>query len=182
MKKLLFLLIGLLVLAGCKAKENTAVEEADAQLATRVSIFSSKDNKKEWVLHADSVNFENTQSATLKNPRLLLERPGQGSATVSGNLGAFDYERQLVTIEGNAILESITQHARITAHRFFYDIAKDRIWSDGKTIITRGSARSVAINGVETDSKLKRISIKKHATQLPKNREELQGNLPNENK
>ena len=91
-------------------------------------------------------------------------------------MGTFDYAKQLVTIEGNAVLESLTEKARITAPRFFYDITQDKIWSDARTVITRGTARSVAINGVETNSKLTKIVIKKHATQLPKNRKELQKN------
>lgn len=177
MKKYLVLLLMVGSLAACSSQTTSAPQdEADTQLATNVSIFSSKENQKEWVLHADSVNFENMQSATLKNPQLLLKQDGQDSARVSGELGTFDYAKQLVSIEGNAVLESLTEKARITAARFFYDIAQDKIWSDSRTVITRGSARSVAINGVETNSQLTKIVIKKHATQLPKDRKELNRN------
>lgn len=170
----LCLLLGILLTA-CASKESTALAEEDAQVATNVSIFSSKENQKQWVLQAQSVNFENMQSATLKEPRLVLKENGEDSATVSGNIGTFDYTEQLVTIEGNAVLQSLTEKARITAPRFFYNVETDRIWSDAKTIITRGTARSVAIHGVETDSKLNKIIIKKHSTQLPKNKQELTG-------
>ncbi len=174
MKLLLLTLLSASLLGACQSSKTPSTQEGDSQLATHVSIFSSKENQKQWVLHADAVNFENMQSATLKNPRLLLKQNGQDSATVSGHTGTFDYEKQLVTIEGNAVLESLDEKARITAQRFFYDIAHDKIWSDVRTVITRGTARSVAINGVETDSKLTKIIIKKHATQLPKSRQELQ--------
>lgn len=177
MKRLLFFFISAALLCACQAKTaSPAQDEADTQLATNVSIFSSQENQKKWVLHADSVNFENKQSATLKNPQLVLKQNGQDSATVSGQIGTFDYGKQLVTIEGNAVLESLDEKARITAQHFFYDIAQDKIWSDVRTVITRGTARSVAIHGVETDSKLNKIIIKKHATQLPKTRQELQRN------
>ncbi|MBP5404067.1 MAG: LPS export ABC transporter periplasmic protein LptC [Elusimicrobiaceae bacterium] len=177
MKKLLVFLLGIFCLAACNSGNTPSVQdEGDMQLATNVSIFSSKENQKEWVLHADSVNFENMQSAALKNPQLFLKQDGEDSARVSGEMGTFDYAKQLVTIEGNAVLESLTEKARITAPRFFYDITQDKIWSDARTVITRGTARSVAINGVETNSKLTKIVIKKHATQLPKNRKELQKN------
>ena len=174
MKHLLIGMLGVLWLAGCGNSPSSALEEDDAQIATNVSIFSSKDNQKQWILQAQSVNFENMQSATLKDPRLLLKQNGQDSATVSGDIGTFNYTDQLVTIEGNAILESLTEKARITAPRFFYNVETDRIWSDAKTVITRGTARSVAINGIETNSKLTKIVIKKHATQLPQTRQELQ--------
>ena len=177
MKRLLFVFVGAALLCACSTKSSSpAQDEGDTQLATNVSIFSSQENQKKWVLHADSVNFENMQSATLKNPQLLLKQNGQDSATVSGQIGTFDYAKQLVTIEGNAVLESLDEKARITAQRFFYDIAQDKIWSDVRTVITRGTARSVAIHGVETDSKLNKIIIKKHATQLPKTRQELKRN------
>ena len=177
MKQLFVLLLTAVLLEACSSKTSTpAQDEADTQLATYVSIFSSKKKQKKWVLHADVVNFENMQNATLKNPALVLKQNGKDSATVSGQTGSFDYAKQLVTIEGNGVLESLDEKARITAQRFFYDIAQDKIWSDVRTVITRGSARSVAIHGVETDAKLNKIRIKKHATQLPKNRRELQRN------
>ena len=177
MKQFFVFLLSALLLSACHSKSSTPTQdEADTQLATNVSIFSSQENQKKWVLHADAVNFENMQSATLKNPSLVLKQNGQDSATVTGHTGSFDYGKQLVTIEGNAVLESLDEKARITAQHFFYDIAKDKIWSDVRTIITRGTARSVAIHGVETDSKLNKIIIKKHATQLPKTRSELQRN------
>lgn len=171
-----FLCIGLaLLLTACGGKAKTPLQEEDAQIATNVSIFSSKENQKQWVLNAKSVNFENMQNATLKDPYLVLKENGVDSATVTGEVGTFDYAKHLVTIEGNALLESLTENARISAPRFFYNVEKDRIWSDARTVITRGTARSIAINGVETDSKLNRIIIKKHATQLPKDRQELTG-------
>ena len=160
MKKYWVFFVAVCTLAACSQKETPSGQEGDMQLATNVSIFSSKENQKEWVLHAKSVNFENMQSATLKDPQLLLKQNGQ----------------QLVTSEGNAVLESLTEKARITAPRFFYDVTNDKIWSDARTVITRGTARSVAINGVETNSKLTKIVIKKHATQLPANRSELKRN------
>lgn len=168
-------LLVICLLGACNSPKSPSLEEQDAQVATNVSIFSSKDNQKQWTLLAESVNFENMQSATLKEPRLVLKEKGQDSAIVTGHLGTFDYTKQLVTIEGNAALESLTQKARITAPRFFYNVETDQIWSDAKTVITRGSARSVAINGVETNPKLTKITIKKHSTQLPKNRQELMG-------
>lgn len=177
MKRLCIFLLSFLGLGACHSSSSAPIQdEADTQLATNVSIFSSQENQKKWVLHADIVNFENMQSATLKNPQLALKQNGQDSATVSGQIGSFDYAKQLVTIEGNAVLNSLNEKVRITAQHFFYDIAQNKIWSDVRTIITRGTARSVAIHGVETDSKLNKIIIKKHATQLPKTRNELKRN------
>ncbi|MBQ3666974.1 MAG: LPS export ABC transporter periplasmic protein LptC [Elusimicrobiaceae bacterium] len=172
--KLFWIFVLAALLTACTAKQ-APVPEEDAQVATNVSIFSSKENQKQWVLEAQSVNFENMQSATLKNPRLLLKQNGEDSATVSGDMGTFNYAKQLVTIDGNATVQSLTQKIRITAPRFFYNVEKDRVWSDAKTIITRGTARSVAINGIETNSKLTKIIIKKHATQLPATTQELKG-------
>ena len=136
MKKYVVWVIGIWALGACGQSSSIPVEEADTQLATHVSIFSSKENQKEWVLHADSVNFENMQRATLKNPMLVLKQNGQDSARISGNTGTFDYAAQQVTIQGNAVLESLSEQARLTAAAFFYDIAQDKIWSDSRTVMS----------------------------------------------
>lgn len=178
MKQYLVFLLGVMYLAACSGSTPSAAETSDGQLATNVSIFSSKENQKQWTLHADSVNFENQQSAQLKNPQLLLKQNGVDSATVSGQRGTFDYDKQLVSIDGNAVLESLTEKVRITAPEFFYNIAEDKIWSDTRTVITRGSAKSIAKNGIETNSKLTRITLKKHATRVPANMAELKRKTP----
>ncbi len=168
--------IALLVVCACGTHSTPPVEDADGQLATNVSIFSSKENQKQWTLHADSVNFENQQSAQLKNPQLLLKQNGVDSATVSGQRGTFDYAKQLVSLDRNAVLKSLTEQVHITAPEIFYDIAQDKIWSDTRTVITRGSAKSIAKNGIETNAKLTKIVLKKHATRLPVSAAELQRN------
>ena len=179
MKKYWVFFLSVLCLAACSSKTDVPnAQEGDTQLATNVSIFSSKENQKEWVLHANTVNFENMQSATLKNPHLLLQQNGQDSARVSGELGTFDYAKKLVSIEGNALVKSFTEQVTLATDRFFYDVDKDRIWSDKKTTVTRATAKITARGGIETDSKLTQIEFKKQSTQLPKNLKEVQGVRP----
>ena len=173
MKQYCACILSVLLLTACGGSPSPTAEDNDGQVATQVSIFSSKENQKQWVLQADSVNFENMQNAELKNPLLLLKQNGVDSARVSGKRGTFDYAKQLVSIEGDAVLESLTEQIRITASAFFYDITQDRIWSDTRTVITRGTAKSIATNGVETNSKLTKITLKKHTTHLPTSVEEL---------
>ena len=174
MKRYGTLLICLLLTACSGGPKTPAPETSDGQVATNVSIFSSKENQKQWVLQAESVNFENGKYAELKDPTLLLKQDGTDSARVSGERGTFDYEKQLVGIEGDAVLESVTEKIRITSSSFFYDITQDKIWSDTRTVITRGTAKSIAKNGVETNSKLTKIVLKKHTTHLPDSVRELQ--------
>ncbi len=164
--------------AACGGSQTAPLEEGDSQVATQISIFSSKSNQKQWVLQADAADFENLQRATLKNPRLTLQEDGKDSAFVSGDIGTFNYEKQLVSIEGNAHLESLTEQAVLTAPEFFYDIKKDRIWSDTRTVITRGSAKSIAKNGIETNAKLTKIVLKKHTTRLPVSAQEFKRKTP----
>ncbi len=173
MKKLT-LLFAICLLVACGKKEEFAPQEnTGVQLANRVSIFESKGNQKQWLLTADAVDFADMTRATLKNPELLLKENGQDSARVTGDTGTFDYPNKLITIEGNAKINSLTERVLITTERFFYDVNQDRVWSDQKTIITRDTAKSVARGGIETDSKLRKIEIKQHATRLPQNAGEL---------
>ena len=174
MKRVLYALAGICFLIACGGNTPPTADDTDGQVATKVSIFSSKENQKEWVLRADSVNFENMQNAELKNPQLVLKQNGQDSALVSGKRGTFNYEKQLVSIEGDALLEAITQQVRITSSEFYYALDSDKIWSDTRTVITRGTAKSIAKNGIETDSKLTKIVLKKHTTRLPDTVGELQ--------
>lgn len=175
MKKLTVLLAALLCLGACGgSNEFSPAEDTGMQLASQVSLFESKDSQKKWLLRADAVDFADLKSATLKTPNLLLKENGTDSASVTGKTGVFDYPTKVVTIEGDAKIHSFTEKLLIEAERFFYDVDKDRIWSDGKTVITRGGAKVTARGGVETDSKLAKIEIKKQTTRLPKDARELQ--------
>ena len=174
MRKTFFLFPCLLLLGACGGgPTNPAEEDAGTQMAEQVSIFSSKDNQKEWLLQADSVDFAGMEKATLKNPQLLLNENGRQSLSVSGQTGIFDYTQKRVTIEGNAKIVSYVEDAQITAPAFFYRIEDDKIWSEARTVITRGTARTVARGGIQTDSKLSKISIKKQSTRVPKTQKEI---------
>ncbi|MGN1058152.1 MAG: LPS export ABC transporter periplasmic protein LptC, partial [Candidatus Avelusimicrobium sp.] len=105
---------------------------------------------------------------------LLLKEDGKDSARVSGDSGTFDYTQKLVTINGNAEIVSFTEDVVITTNRVFYDVNKDRIWSDDKTTVIRGGTKVTARGGVETNSKLTKIELKKQSTRLPENAAELQ--------
>ena len=173
MKKLtLFFALCLLIACG-KKEEFSPQDNTGVQLANRVSIFESKSSQQQWLLTADAVDFADLTRATLKNPVLLLKENGKDSARVTGNTGTFDYPQKLITIEGNAQINSLTERVLITTERFFYDVNQDRVWSDQKTTITRDTAKSVARGGIETDSKLRKIEIKQHTTRLPKEASEL---------
>ena len=164
-----------LLLAACGGSESFSPDEDDIQTAKEVTLFQAKDSQNKWILHADEVDFENMSHAVLINPHLLLREDGQDSAEVSGKRGIMDYETKTVSIEGDARVHSLTQQVLLTTERFFYDIDKDRIWSDKKTLVTRGNAKITAKNGIETDSKLRKIEFKNQSTQLPASTKELQG-------
>lgn len=175
MKKLFSLFFALFALAACDTSQEFAPDEnAGMQVARKVSIFESQDNQKKWILQAESVDFSDLQTATLKNPELLLKENGKDSASVTGKTGSFDYQQKKVSIEGNAKIKSFTQQLLITAERFFYDVNNNRIWSDDKTVITRGGVKVTARKGVVTDSKLTDIEIKQQTTRLPEDTRELQ--------
>lgn len=175
MKKLFPLFFFTALSAACGGPDNFAPEnDAGMQLASKVSIFESQDSQKKWLLTAESVDFADLQNATLKNPELLLKENGKDSARVSGDTGMFDYTNKLVTIDGHARITSFTENVVITTDRIFYDVDKNRIWSDDKTVVTRGATKITARGGVETNSKLTKIELKKQSTRLPKTARELQ--------
>ncbi|MBO7237673.1 MAG: LPS export ABC transporter periplasmic protein LptC [Elusimicrobiaceae bacterium] len=167
-----FLLLGLVA---CGGQPGSASNEEDQQKATEVTIFQAKDSQNKWILHADEVDFEDMTRAVLTNPHLLLREGGKDSAEISGKRGIMDYGNKIVSIEGNARVHSLTQQVLLTTERFFYDIDKDHIWSDKKTIVTRGDTKITAKGGIETDSKLRKIEFKKQSTKLPASAKELQG-------
>ena len=72
---------------------------------------------------------------------------------------------------------ALTEDAVITTERFFYDINQDRVWSDHKTLVTRQTSKAVAQGGIETDSKLTKIELKKQTTQVSKDARELKKTL-----
>lgn len=165
--KLLPFFLSFVLLAACGSEDDVQKDEAHEQLATEVSIFASKDNQKEWMLLADTVNFADAKNATLSHPSLLLKQDGKDSARITGETGSFDYSKRWVEIKGNAVIESFTEHLTIKTNRFFYNIDTDTIWSDGKTVITREGASITAEKGVETNSKLTKIEFRKQTTHVP---------------
>ncbi len=78
---------------------------------------------------------------------------------------------------GGVKARSFTQNLTLETDRIYYDVDKDRVWSNAKTVVTRGGVRTVAKNGVETNSKLTQIEFKKQTTALPQTVEELKGNV-----
>ena len=170
---ILTLTVSTLFTACSRTESFSPEEDTGVQIANQVSIFESKDNQKQWILTADAVDFSDLGSSTLKNPVLLLKQDGQDSARVTGNLGTFDYLKKQVTIEGNARIHSLAERVLSPTDRFFYDVNDDKIWSDTKTTITRGTAKAVARGGVVTDSKLAKIELKQQTTRVPKSTSEL---------
>lgn len=175
MKKAALFLLGCVLLGACSGKDSFSPDDGDMQRALNVSLFESKDSQKKWILRADEVDFADLNSAVLHNPRLLLRENGQDSAQVSGDRGTFNYSQKLVSIEGNAQVRSFKEKVTLSTDRFFYDVDKDRIWSDKKTIIVRGPAKITARGGIETDSKLVKIEFKKQSTQLPHDLKQVPG-------
>lgn len=174
MNKGLACLFACVCLMACSGQKDAfSPDDGDMQRADQVTLFESKDSQKKWVLKADEVDFEDMRHAVLFQPHLLLRENGQDSAQVTGEQGILDYDKKLVTIAGNARVESFLQKAVLTTDRFFYDIDKDRVWSDKKTLVIRGNTKVTAKGGIETDSKLRKIEFKNQSTQLPLNPDEL---------
>lgn len=175
MKKICALFLLCLTLAACGGKDSSSPEDADMQRAKDVALFESKDSQKKWILRAEEVDFADLNNAVLLQPRLLLRENGQDSAEITGERGTFDYIKKLVSIEGDAKVHSFKEKVDLATDRFYYDVNKDRVWSDKKTVVTRGSAKITARGGIETDSKLLKIEFKKQSTRLPADPKELQG-------
>ena len=167
MKKFIGLFVISLCLIACSKQASFSPEDEDLQQAKNVVLFESKDSQNKWILKADSVDFEDMEHAVLTNPHLILREEGVDTTEVSGKRGLLNYSKKLVTIDGDARVHSLKEKALLTTERFFYDIDKDRIWSDKKTFITRTDTKITAKGGIETDSKLRKIEFKQQTTQLP---------------
>ena len=178
MKKIILFFLPALFLVACSDVQDTPTGGADTQTATQVTLFESKDSQKKWLLRAEKVDFKDLSNAVLTDPHLLLREEGEDSASVSGKIGSFDYNKKLVRIEGDARVQSFKENLTLTTDRFFYDVDQDIIWSDKPTIITRSSAKITALGGIKTDSKLNKIEFNKQSTQLPADLKELEGVTP----
>ena len=175
MRKFTWVLALALLLTACGGEKDFSPDDGELQQAKEVTLFESKDSQNKWILHADAVDFEDMNSAILTNPHLILREDGKDSTEVTGKRGILNYSKKLVSIEGNARIHSLLQNTLLTTDRIFYHIDQDRVWSDKKTILTRGKTKITAKNGIETDSKLKKIEFKKQITKLPDDLQELQG-------
>ena len=178
MKKFLYLFFAVLATAACQGKKDFSPnEEAGLQRANAVSIFESKDSQKRWILNSRDVDFSDLQNAALVEPELLWKDNGKDAGKVTAERGVFNYAQRLVTLQGHVKAVSLIHGLTLETDHIYYDVDKDRVWSDKKTIVTRGGVRTVAKNGVETNSKLTQIEFKKQSTALPATVKELKGQL-----
>ena len=138
----------LVFLSACGKKESFSPDDNDGvQIANRVSIFESKDNQKQWLLTAEAVDFADLTRATLKNPKLQLKQNGADSAVVTADTGTFDYPNKIITVEGNAQINSLTEQLKITTERFFYDVNQDKFGPIKKQLLPAAAARPLRAAG-----------------------------------
>ena len=174
MKKNFLWLFLILALGACGSdKKFSPNEDPGMQQANTVSIFESKGSQKRWILNSHDVDFSDMQNASLDEPELLLKEDGQNAAKVTAERGLFNYPNKLVTLKGKVKAVSFTQKLTLETHYMYYDVDKDRVWTDAKTVVTRGGVRTTAKNGVETNAKLTQIEFKNQTTRLPQTVEEI---------
>ena len=173
MKKLPALFLLTLCLAACGGEKEFSPDDGDMQRAENVTIFESKDSQKRWMLYSKDVDFSNMQNAALDSPELFLKENGQDSAKITAARGIFNYPKKTVTLKGKVKALSFTQNLTLETDYMYYDVDKDRVWTDAKTLVTRGGVRTTAKNGIETNSKLTKIEFKNQSTQLPQTVEEI---------
>lgn len=173
-KQTLWILVCLLLTAACGSdKKFSPNEDPGMQKANVVSIFESKASQKQWILNSKDVDFSDMENAALDEPELILKENGKDSARITAKRGIFNYPQKMVTLKGDVKARSFTQNLTLDTDHLFYDVNKDRVWTEAKTIITRGGVKTTAQNGVVTNSKLTQIEFKRQSTQLPKTVEEL---------
>lgn len=174
MKHCLLFLLAAFVFGGCGSdKKFSPNEDPGMQKANTVSIFESKGSQKRWILNSRDVDFSDMQNAALESPELLLKENGQDSAKITAERGIFNYPSKLVTLRGKVKATSFTQKLTLETDHMYYDVNKDRVWTEAKTIVTRGGVRTTAKNGVVTNSKLTQIEFKRQTTQLPQTLQEI---------
>lgn len=174
MKKNLSWLFIILALGACGSEKNFSPnEDPGMQKANTVSIFESKDSQKRWMLNSKDVDFSDMQNAALDRPELILKENGQDSAKITATRGIFNYPKKTVTLKGKVKALSFTQNLVLETDYMYYDVDKDRVWTNAKTLVTRGGVRTTAKNGIETNSKLTKIEFKNQSTQLPQTVEEI---------
>lgn len=173
-KRALGILCLCILTAACGSdKKFSPNEEPGMQKANVVSIFESKQSQKQWMLNSKDVDFSNMENAALDQPELILKENGQDSARITAARGVFNYPQKVVTLKGKVKAQSFTQNLVLETDHLFYDVNKDRVWTDAKTVVTRGGVRTTAQNGLVTNSKLTQIEFKRQSTQLPQTVDEL---------
>lgn len=166
----IFLIILLALFVACdNAKTQENRESGPQQEATKVIISQAQNAQNDWRLTADKAEFFDTQNQVrLYSPVLIASKNGVQDSTLKAKEGWFDINKNLIVLQGNVQISSLSEGLKIKTSEVYYDTEKKEAHSVKPIKMTRGKTRLDA-KGFKANQDFSEIEIFNQTTTLPKN-------------
>lgn len=165
----IFILILLTLFVACNTnKTPTSLENGPQQEATKVIISQAQNAQDDWSLNADRAQFYDAQNQVrLYNPVLIYNKEGVQDNTLKAKEGWFDINKNLIVMQGDVQISSLSQGIKIRTSEVFYDTQKKEAWAITPIKMTRGKTLLEA-QGFKASNAFSQIELFKQKTTLPK--------------
>lgn len=166
----IFLILFLTFFVACSSgKEQNSVEAGPEQIATKIIISQAQNAQEDWSLKAAKAEFYDTQNQVrMFSPILIYSKNGTQDNTLKAKEGWFDISKNLIIMQGDIVISSLSEGFKINTSEVFYDTAKKEAWSITPVKMKRGKT-TLNAQGFKATDNFNQIELLNQKTTLPKN-------------
>ena len=167
MKTLLILLLTFFV--ACSGNKNQISQETGPQQeATKIIISQAQSAQNDWSLKAAKAEFYDIQNQVrLYWPILIYNKNGVQDNTLKAKEGWFDISKNLIVMQGDVLISSLSEGFKINTAEVFYDTSKKEAWSITPIKMKRGKT-TLNAKGFKATDNFNQIELFNQKTTLPK--------------
>ncbi len=166
----IFLILLLTFFVAC-SKDNTQADTQSGpqQEATKIIISQAQSAQNDWNLKAAKAEFYDGQNQVrLYSPVLIYNTNGKQNNTLKAKEGWYDISKNLIVLQGNIIISSLSEGFKINTAEVFYDTDKKEAWSITPVKMKRGKTTLTA-KGFKATDNFNQIELLNQKTTLPQN-------------
>ena len=165
----IFLILLLAFFVACSADKKEAKQETGPQQeATKIIISQAQSTQNNWSLKAAKAEFYDEQNQVrLYSPILIYSKNGVQDNTLKAKEGFFDISKNLIVLQGDVLISSLSEGFKINTSEVYYDTAKKEAWSITPVKMKRGKT-TLKSKGFKATDNFNQIELLNQKTNLPK--------------
>ncbi|MBQ6223874.1 MAG: LPS export ABC transporter periplasmic protein LptC [Campylobacter sp.] len=166
----IFLTLLFTFFVACSAENNnSSAEVGPQQQATKIIISQAQNAQNDWRLTAAKAEFFDAQNQVrLYLPVLIYSKNGVQEDTLKAKEGWFDISKNLIVMQGDVIVSSLSEGFKINTQEIYYDNTKKEAWAITPVKMKRGKT-TLQAKGFKAINNFNEIELFNQKTILPKN-------------